>query len=310
MRMVWGGILLLLVGLLAGCPPVKLAAPVVVPPPISLAEQVARLNSRSAALADLKGHGKVTVTYFDADGSGHTHDADGTLLLHQHPDDAANPVDMLLLGRVVGQDAFEAGMNRTQYWMAVRLDAKHAYVGTVANMANVAAGVMPLRADRLVELLGITPLHNSSQQRLGMLVNEQNGTNEIYLTQVRPDGRSAIERVLVVDRLTGQVTQVRLYNPDGTLLAQAELTKYRPVNAADGGLPAAAPPEFPRHIVIEYPDRHVQRTARVILDLGNMAAVAPLAAKRFAMPDFAEQGLTVVDLDQSEKGDGVPVDHR
>ena len=270
-----------------------------IPPPISLEDQLQRLNTRAAALANFKGHGKVTVTYFDPDGKQHTHDADGTLQLRQYPDELTNPADMLLVGRVVGQDAFEAGMNRTNYWMAVRLDARRAYVGSVANMAKVPVSAMPLRADRVVELLGITPLRNSLLRQVHMLVNEAPATNDIYVTQLRPDGRSYIERVIVIDRTSGTISQIRLYHPDGTLLARAELTRYRPVPPAEGSGPAAA---FPMNIVLEYPDQNTSRTARVKLEVNDLATVPEIPAKRFALPDFQAQGLSVLDFDEPGPG--------
>ena len=300
MRITIMAILLLPVILLAGCCPSELKRkehPVPVPPPISLEDQLQRLNERAAALADFKGHAKVTVTYFDPDGKKHTHDADGTLQLRQYPDEPANPADMLLVGRVVGQDAFEAGMNRTNYWMAVRLDVKRAYVGSVANMANVPVGAMPLRADRVAELLGIIPLRHSMLRQVHMLVTES--TNDIYVTQLRPDGRSYIERVMVVERTSGNVSQVRLYHPDGTLLARADLTRYRPVTPAEGAETGAT--AFPMHIAIEYPDDNSGHTARVVLDVNDLATVAPIPEKRFALPNFKDQGLSVVDFDEPEE---------
>ncbi len=300
MRVAIAGVMLAALAFLTGCPPVK-QPPIPLPPAITLDEQLKQLNDRASALENLKGHGKVTVSYFDAQGKKHTHDADGTLQLRQHLEDVVNPADMLLLGRVVGQDAFEAGMNRTNYWMAVRVDPKQAMVGSVANMGNVPVGAMPLRADRVVELVAITPLHDSAAQHISMVVNDQNGTNEIHVTKMLFDGLSYVERAMVVDRRTGNIDQVRLYNPDGTMLAKADMSKYRTIEyKPNEDVPTGPGPQsFPMRIAIEYPQRN--NAARVLLEFGDMAMVPSIPDKRFALPDFEQQGLKVVDLDEPEQ---------
>jgi hypothetical protein len=167
-------------------------------------------------------------------------------------------------------------------------------------MENVPVAAMPLRADRVAELAAVVPLRNSAVQHVSMLVNDGNASNEIYVSQLFPDGAWHIERVLVVNRITGHVVMVSLYNPDGTLLARAGLSKFAPIPySQDQQTPAGLGQQtFPMRIEIAYPDRDIQRTARVVLDFADLTIVPPIAEKKFEMPAFQEQGLNVVDLDK------------
>ena len=56
------------------------------------------------------------------------------------------------------------------------------------------------------------------------------------------------------------------------------------------------------NIVLEYPDQNTSRTARVKLEVNDLATVPEIPAKRFALPDFQAQGLSVLDFDEPGPG--------
>ena len=63
------------------------------------------------------------------------------------------------------------------------------------------------------------------------------------------------EREILIDRASGQPTDVTLFQPDGQPLVHARLDTYRPV---DFDNPGDAPPDgesplMPHHVILDYP---------------------------------------------------------
>jgi hypothetical protein len=277
---------------LTGCtPPKKSTPPIVVPPPpITLQQQIDLLNDRAHHIVGLRARGSVRITYLDDKNHTHSDDADGSMILRQTFD--PQRTDVLLIGRYVGEDVFELGMNATVYWMAIRLDTKTAWIGERAHLDRPSNA--PLRADRLVDLLALEPLDAAHAT---MLVHNDpdNVTNELFDLLVRP-GDITVRRVITVDRFTGDITKVTLNQPDGTLLAEATLSDYQPLHAAatdDDAPPADARLRFPHRIHIRYPNAPGGHAAAVDLTLESAVLATPAEGK-FALPNFAGQGLKIV----------------
>lgn len=302
-----GRVLMTVVGMLAlalgttGCCPcpkeVRLPPP---PEPVSITEQVTALNNRAAAIEGLKARGRVKVTWTDADGR-HSQEADGVMLLRQLITPGRVPTaDLVLIGRAFGDDVFELGSNQEYHWMAIRADLKRATVGRIGGPGEKN---IPFRAAEVVRLLGVSPLYEirapgaPSGQRLVMTVRDQEpAVNELLVVRTPGTQQAYVERALLINRRTGLVDEVRMYRPDGTLEARATLANYKPAEW-DDETPAAQrrTVQLPTRIDIAYPAAQ----AEVRLSLDNLTLMPALAEQdaRFAMPDFAGQGLTVIDAD-------------
>ena len=136
-RLTRGGLLLTLALLAAGCcpTPARTAGGVdrrTLPPPISLTDQLSRLNDRAAALPRLRAETVlrgVELRYLDQKGQPHTENVEGTLLL--------KGANVILLGKAFDQQVFQAGRNATDWWFILRLDIKTARVGDARRPVDV-----------------------------------------------------------------------------------------------------------------------------------------------------------------------------
>ena len=246
----------------------------------SALQEIHVLNDRSALLAKLRFTGTVNLTLTGHHGDTSSFQANAVLLVDQN-----RVPHLLLVGTYLGQDAFEMGMNRHIYWL---IDHQHkiAYVGRVALADRVPAGVMPLRPQRVLQMLGITPLIISDQTRIAMFNVPHSGRYNLLLLNSGGGSLDHIKRQISISRYTGQVRQVRLYDRRGRVIAYSDLSDYHPLDRAFDGV------ELPARIVIHYLD------AQAEMDFHVRHAVLHFPGKSafiFASPSF--QGLKVADMD-------------
>jgi len=266
------------------------------PPALSTDQQVQRLNARAAAVQTLKARGSVSITWTDDKGP-HSNSTDAVILLHQRP--AVHPydpgVDVLLLGKVAGSEVFEMGVNATDHWLAFLVDPHTAYVGPMN--APPASDSRALRADRILTVLALSQLGQRPDTRLAMTVNGEAGgphDNELHILRATPAGDIYIERTLIIDRHSGQVSEIRTYHPNGVAESLAKLD-YKPGKQMDQPtvqtaiMAAPTSQAFPTHIIITT-STDISRI-EFSMDSYDINPTIPPAA--FVTPDFAKQGLKV-----------------
>ncbi len=243
-------------------------------------QEIHVLNDRSALLAKLRLTGTVNLTLTGRHGGTSSFQAHAVLLVDQN-----RVPHLLLVGTYLGQDAFEMGMNRQIYWL---IDHQHkiAYVGRVALADRVPVGVMPLRPQRILQMLGITPVILNDQTRIAMFNVPHTGRYNLLLLNSGGGSLDHIKREISISRYTGQVREVRLYDRRGRVIAYSDLSDYHPLGQAFDGV------ELPTRIVIHYLD------ARADMNFHVQHAVLHFSGKSefiFASPSF--QGLKVADMD-------------
>jgi hypothetical protein len=280
------------------------------PAAINVTEQSRRLTEWSSKLPRIKATtvlGGVRMEYRDDSGRDHGLNAEGFLQIQQHPAVSAQsferPADVLLLGKSFDQPAFEAGRNANNWWFAVKIDRKEAWIGdatrplrTESLGAEGSASI--LRADLVPDLLGLSPLPvaepevgatRQSPGNLLYLVDDPTGTNRLFilgeLRVMAPNAtlqRPIVRREIVVDRYTGHISEVRLYNVEGVVVVRSELSDYAPVTYADGVAKPVAVPEFPHKVVVKYPGRYLT----VALTFDDVEIAAEFKPAVFTMPKF------------------------
>ena len=265
---------------ITGCsqqPPPKPRQLMAVP---SALQEIHVLNDRSALLAKLRLTGNVNLKLTGQHGGTSSFQAHAVLLVDQN-----RVPHLLLVGTYLGQDAFEMGMNRQIYWL---IDHQHkiAYVGRVALADRVPTGVMPLRPQRILQMLGITPVILNDQTRIAMFNVPHTGRYNLLLLNSGGGSLDHIKRQISISRYTGQVREVRLYDRRGRVIAYSDLSDYHPLGQAFDGV------ELPTRIVIHYLDAHAE------MDFHVQHAALHIPGKSefiFATPSF--QGLKVADMD-------------
>ncbi len=276
------------------------------PAPISVDEQARRLTEWSRQLPRIHAStviAGVRLDYRDDKGQDRSVNAEGLLQIRQHWEAAANvPADVLLLGTSFDQPAFEAGRNAQDWWFAIKLDTKKAWLGDATRPVNFATlggagSASILRADLVPDLLGLAELPATAPSPRGpilmMLVNDDRGTNDLYYGQMSPDGKPVLAREIIVDRYSGHVAEVRLYDPAGVVAVRSQLSAYAPVTYADGVAKPAVAPEFPRKVVVSYPGQHLT----VALEFDEVMVWGEFKPAVFVTPDFAKLGLRVVPVE-------------
>jgi hypothetical protein len=283
------------------------------PPPISLQEQVARLDARSAALPRIKAIAAlrgVELRWIEK-GQQKVENFEGTLLLRQSTEGSGaggggSGAEIQLSGRAFDQEVLLAGKNATDWWCIVRLDVKKAWTGDArapihwTHLATPHAGdpnAALLRVDPIPDLLGLTQLANAGRDHaLVFRVDDFNGTNDVLVEDLSAaalgsaeDGNAWIRREIVVDRRTGDISEVRLYDPEGIMAVRSQLSDYRPVTVADAP-PSESAPRMPFRIRIDYP---AQQTT-VTLQFEKITVPARINDAAFETPDFTGQGLQVI----------------
>ena len=246
----------------------------------SALQEIHVLNDRSALLAKLRLTGNVNLKLTGQHGGTSSFQAHAVLLVDQN-----RVPHLLLVGTYLGQDAFEMGMNRQIYWL---IDHQHkiAYVGRVALADRVPAGVMPLRPQRVLQMLGITPVIYNDQTRIAMFNVPHSSRYNLLLLNSGGGSLDHIKRQISISRYTGQVREVRLYDRRGRVIAYSDLSDYHPLGQAFDGV------ELPTRIVIHYLDAHAE------MDFHVQHAALHIPGKSefiFATPSF--QGLKVADMD-------------
>jgi hypothetical protein len=296
-------------GALGGCCCVSTTPVPPLPPAITVGEQARRLSEWSARLPRIKATtvmGGVRMDYRDDKGGEHTLGAEGLLQIRQHPEMATSQTpqgaDVLLLGRSFDQPAFEAGRNATNWWFAVKVEQKEAWVGSATRPIDFATlgkadSANILRADLVPDLLALSPLPSTEVSPRGpilmMLVSDDTGTNELYYGQMSSDGRPVLSRQIIVDRRSGEVREVRMYDAEGVVAVRSVLSDYAPVTYAEGVAMSAQTPKFPRRVEVRYPGRYLT----VALTFDEVEVPGEFKPVVFAMPDFGKMGLKVMEGD-------------
>lgn len=304
-KLCWLALSTVMLATLTGCPPIKPPPELPLPAPITVDQQKAEINQRAAQFTQLKLTGDVKLIW-KLDKKTRSENAEGTLWVQRvaitREANAPLKTFAALFVTKLGQPAVEMGVNREHHWLAFRGDVDEAYIGDVRGNDRV-----PLRADLLVSMLGMTPVGEPDSSLIfngqpaphavTMTSNDVPGTNTLYEWAIASEASKQagqvirfVERVIVVDRRTGEIREIRLYQPTGALIARSQLSKYQDVlqQRADDD-PIASGARLPTKIVISYPSREAT------LELSLKGLVMPLRIKpdTFRMPDFAKQGLKV-----------------
>src|ERR1035437_653876 len=133
-----------------------------VPEPISLSEQVQRLNERAQTLPRLRASGTFVLRYLDDDGNPKQDTIEGFMLVRQRygPEAANDPADAYVRGSVLGDTRFYAAKNQEKWWFVQKNsdNAQPGWIGDVEGAPDFSGshsgGIM--RADLVMQILAIT----------------------------------------------------------------------------------------------------------------------------------------------------------
>jgi hypothetical protein len=186
----------------------------------------------------------------------------------------------------------EAGSNAALWWFVLQVgngnDAAYAGDPNAPVSWPESPGTSPIGALRISfvpQLLGLTGINPDPL----MQVDDATGTNRLFYTARA--GMPHFDREYVVDRVSGHLSQVRVYNDQGVVMLRSELSNYKPVNFADGVEKPAKIPEFPHHVKVFVPARHLT----VTLDFNQVTVLDHVPPAAFEPPDMTGKNVQRVD---------------
>jgi|GEM_PF-6488405 len=275
------------------------------PPPISLADQLSRLADNAAKSPRLSGRGKIVLNY-QTDTGAKREETD--LIFRAANNDPHQVPNIALFGMFAGNEVFSAGLNPEDWWLAIRLDTNTTYTGKTRSLEKQRMSAAPTRADSqpfqpeaLPQLLNIGPTPNPKGTSWLILHDDARGTTDLlelwserealegYTTMSSLLPGPTIVRTITINRRTGNIDTIKLHNPDGTLLAQADHADHRPARIDD----KPTGPILAHRITITYP----ARKARITLTFDQLEIPERIKGRPFTLPNFTEQGLKVIRVD-------------
>ncbi len=181
--------------LLGGCQPQKAdrtQPPVTMPEYYALAE---RYNANLAGLDRMRARASVRLFFRDSRGKWKTETGEESLVMFERPHGVA-----LSLGKL-GKTAVWAGCNKDQYWLFDVMESRTVWYGRTANIARAREFPLPVHPQRLISLLGATPInpdvatdHNQVRWESGAFVIDVPEENlRLWL-----DPRTAMPRQIVM----------------------------------------------------------------------------------------------------------------
>ncbi len=223
---------------LTGCCQKKILDITHLPPPITLEEQVARLDARTHALTHIYAKTVplgVTLQYRDKKHEDHTEHVEGTLLLQPEPVSGGTGPQVLLSGRAFDRTVFQAGRNDQNWWFSLYIDPKTAFVGdsqrpidweALGNHNKKGEGLNTgvLRADLVPDLLGVRTLSvggwgssgaSTSRDALAFRVDDYTVQNVILVEEVSPTfGQIWIKREIYIETAATPATSTKSASTD------------------------------------------------------------------------------------------------
>ena len=210
----------------------------------------------------------------------------------------------------MSQTVLDAGRNSSAWWVTLNEKEKTSYVGDSRKPINwsrlqSASGNIP-RPDLVQDLLGLSYLGSPDTQNalpprqyMTMSVDDSPGINELILES--PDvwalknSQLTLTRKILVDRRSGDIQGVSLFDPHGIIVVRSVLEDYRSISytGENNDAKQATPPRFPFQVRIDYPTQHLT----VSLKFETVAIPAKIPEAAFETPEFADEGIKVIPMD-------------
>ncbi|QNN23707.1 hypothetical protein HED60_15985 [Planctomycetales bacterium ZRK34] len=200
-------------------------------------------NRRVAMIDQIWSRSVLEVRWTDTDGDKHYEQGDGPLIIRK-------PAELALAVGKLGETFLWLGADGERYWLfdlhPPNDQPKTAYLGRFDQFTEQAAAKLPIpiRPDRLISLLGITPLPAANEQSPIPLTDDTSATFMI------PQGNAldGPRMYLRIDAASSLPSHVTVVDELGRILLHARLDQYEPLKR--DGAPPGAWPALPTRITV------------------------------------------------------------
>lgn len=243
------GLLLILGGCAA--PPQEPGAPL--PGKATIAEAVAALDARRAALIPLRAGGQCRIKWWDDEDK--VHEESCSIELRVCP-----PQRVFLVGSGLLGEMIRLGADENAFYLRVKPKEVSAYWGGRRDQLAACGQTLWINPDNLLEALGVVRVDRS------WILQHENGTD--ILTRLSPDGRLA--KQIRIDCGGYRVRRIDYHAPGGALAATIEMNDYE---AIEGGVVVPTRLEMTVY-------RSEGKHAVVTLDLSGVRRFEPTDAQK------------------------------
>lgn len=187
----------------------------------------------------------------------------------------------LRAGTALSGPEIDFGSNEQLFWFWVKRNVPPALYYTRHDQyaTSAARQILPIEPSWLMDALGLITLDPAAAYEGPF--SRSDGSLELRGQVATPSG--PMSRVVVVNPTTAQVMEQHLYDPAGTLVASADLQRYRydPINQVS----------LPERVSINVP----QAQLSLVIDLNQIVVNQPIVdAQAFTLPTI--EGFPAVDL--------------
>lgn len=243
------------------------------------------INRNNAAVSTLWARGSFQASFVD--GGARRFLSGDLVLLYRAPGDLRLRGDAGAVGR-----AFDLGINRALYWLAAGGSVDTMWYGRVDRADEVDPEDLPIRPDLLPDVLALRPVDTRLRALPAPTLRFDNEQDAWVLLWVEPgEQRWSAVRELWYDRASKRPFRVKLYDANGRAVVDGELSRHRPLVAAD-----AASPHVPTLYRVSFP----LSGARLSMQLVHVAATRNGApnARSFGFPGEGAGVSQVISLDR------------
>lgn len=253
----------------AGCPPPPALEPL---EPLPLDQVIEIVNENTARVsAGLKATGPVRGEILDADGSKHSFDLNGKLLLippHHLRFDVQN---------ALGHTELLLGSNAEHFWLHVERDDDTFRFGRHATAENERVVELPIRPDWMIEAFGLNLLPTVTTGATGPLQIVEPERQELLFVSYDDGGQGMVRKEYWLSRHPPRLIERVVYRDrTGVELMHARLADYRAEVATGAMLPHRVRMEWPaQESWIEFRVRRWQQRRELTLDHAAFQLDAP-----------------------------------
>lgn len=221
---------------------------------------IERHNARAAKIEQLWSRVVLEAKWTDEKGHHHFEQGDGPMIVRK-------PHDLALSIGKLGETFYWLGCDADQFWLFEMHPPDDqpttAYYGRFADFTQQAAAKLPipLRPDRLIDLLGITALPADVTTVIPPVVDATGATFIMPLGDSPDDPQRGGRIYIRLDGRTALPEHVTITAPDGRMLLSAKLGKYQPMHIDNA--PPGAFPDLPTFITVTSDEQNAQLTLHI-----------------------------------------------
>jgi hypothetical protein len=257
-----------------------------------MAKVVAEINANNAAIPTIWARDYFAGMLVDEQKHIHHVNAEGLLLM-------SKPASIRLVGNKPGVTLFDMGTDGKRFWMSVPIEVDTMWWGNNKNIDRPCAQSIPIQPEGILEVLGVGEFDaaNLNQPPVPVMRFEADADAYVFIWNHPQSDHWAATKEVWYDRTTKRAFRVRLFDPNGRVAMEAELSDNKQI--AIDGQPKEKWPWLARVYRLSFPDSGSKITLSLVEVYLRSEEGAP-TERSFVMPNPQRAGVSkVVQIDEA-----------